>query len=986
VTAGRILAGVVVLTTGLTLVAQTPAAPPGTQGSGAPAVQSQDAGRGAPQAPGVPPTGTQPGGRGGRGGLGGPGRDDPANAGVDYSPKPPVKVLPPADELKHFQLQTGYRVELVLAEPDIAEPAAITFDGNGRMYVTEIRSYMNDADGTDTLTPTGRISRHEDVDNDGVYERHTVFVDKLTFPRFAMPLGADAILTKNSNDPDVWKYTDTNGDGVADKRELFATDFGRGGNVEHQESHLTWAMDNWLYSTYNAVRLRWTPHGVLREPIGSPGGAWGVTQDNDGKIWIQGGASGQPGYYQLPLAYGNFAIPGTTDPALRTTWGAPVRIADMQPGMPSVRMPDGSLHTSTAGAGGDIFRGHRLPQDLVGDYFYGEVVARIVRRIKPDVREGITYLTNAYPNSEFIRHTDPLFRSVDQATAPDGTMYLVDMYRGIIQESQWTRPGTYLRAKIEQYQLDKVTDHGRIWRLKYDGLERDRTQPRMLNETPAQLVRHLAHPNGWWRDTAQQLLVLKQDKSVVPALQRIVRTSQNLLERFHALWSLEGLGALDPGLAREMMKDPNPRMRIQAIRASETLFKGGDRSFANDYRAMTKDANTDVVIQAMLTVNVLKDADTAKVVAAARASNPARGVQEFGQQILTALANAATASTTRFTPAEATVMTRGEGIYKELCFTCHGNDGRGTQKVGASAGTTMAPSLASSPRIAGHRDHVIKTLLHGMTGPLDGERYEEVMVPMGSNQDQWIADVASFVRNSFGNSSALVTPADVARVRAATADRTTPWTVEALTASLPTMLPAETSWKVTASHNSETASRALTFAPWSSGAPQAAGMWLQIELPQAVNLTEIQFTSGGGGRGGGGGGAGRAGAGGRGGRGGAGAAAPGAPGQPGQAVQPAVVPPATTAAAAEVEAGDGLPQAGPPPSSGFPRGYQVQVSLDGVSWKPVAAGQGAAGTTAIAFAPVQARFVRMTQTATADGAPPWAMQNLKLFQSGSTVR
>ena len=105
----------------------------------------------------------------------------------------------------------------------------------------------------------------------------------------------------------------------------------------------------------------------------------------------------------------------------------------------------------------------------------------------------------------------------------------------------------------------------------------------------------------------------------------------------------------------------------------------------------------------------------------------------------------------------------------------------------------MAPSLASaSPRVTGHRDHVVKTLLHGMTGPLDGERYEEVMVPMGSNQDQWIADVASFVRNSFGNSSALVTAADVARVRAATANRKTPWTVEELTASLPALLPAET--------------------------------------------------------------------------------------------------------------------------------------------------------------------------------------------------
>ena len=165
------------------------------------------------------------------------------------------------------------------------------------------------------------------------------------------------------------------------------------------------------------------------------------------------------------------------------------------------------------------------------------------------------------------------------ATAPDGTMYIVDMYRGIIQEAQWSGRGTYLRARINQYELDKVHSHGRIWRLTYDGMARDTTQPRMLNETPAQLVTHLSHPNGWWRDTAQQLLVLKQDKSVVPALQQLARNSRpNLLARFHALWTLEGLGALDAALVREQMEDPNPRMRIQAIRASETLYKAGDKS------------------------------------------------------------------------------------------------------------------------------------------------------------------------------------------------------------------------------------------------------------------------------------------------------------------------------------------------------------------------------------------------------------------------
>ena len=130
-------------------------------------------------------------------------------------------------------------------------------------------------------------------------------------------------------------------------------------------------------------------------------------------------------------------------------------------------------------------------------------------------------LTDAYLWNEFIKSTDPLFRPVDMTTAPDGTLYITDMYRGIIQQATWSGPGTYLRARIDQYALDKVFGHGRIWRVSYDGMERNRTQPRMLNETPAQLVAHLSHPNGWWRDSAQQLLVLKQDKSVVPALQQV---------------------------------------------------------------------------------------------------------------------------------------------------------------------------------------------------------------------------------------------------------------------------------------------------------------------------------------------------------------------------------------------------------------------------------------------------------------------------------
>ena len=524
---------------------------------------------------------------GGRGPGAAPEASDPANANADLSPKPPVLAATPAEQATRFWLPAGYRMEPVLSDPIIEDPVQIAFDGNGRMFVVEVRGYYQTPEGIDLIPPIGRVSMHEDRDNDGVYERHSVFVDKMVFPRFVTPFGANSILTMETNADEVWKHTDTNADGVADKKELFATNFGRAGNMESQQASLFWAMDNWLYSTVNAFRLRWTPNGLLKEPTGPNSSQWGVTQDNDGKVWFQGGASGLPGYFQFPVHYGNFTPPDQFEPDLNIMWGAPILIGDIQAGLPGTRMPDGSLIYATAAAGNEVYRGDRLPKDLIGDYLHGEMVSRTVRRLRPFKTEGLTQLRNVYPRSEFIRSLDPLFRPADTTTGPDGTIYIADMYRGMIEGAEWAKEGTYLRAKIKQYQLDKVsTGHGRVWRLTYDGMARDRTQPRMLNETPAQLVAHLSHPNGWWRDTAQQLLVLKQDKSVVPALQSMVRTSKNTLARFHALWTLEGLGALTAALAREALGDPDPRMRIQAMRASETLYKAGDRSFDGDYRAL----------------------------------------------------------------------------------------------------------------------------------------------------------------------------------------------------------------------------------------------------------------------------------------------------------------------------------------------------------------------------------------------------------------
>ncbi|MCK5922862.1 MAG: hypothetical protein KAG66_18110, partial [Methylococcales bacterium] len=404
--------------------------------------------------------------------------------------------------MKHLELPEGYKLELVLSEPEIKEPVVCVFDGNGRMFVAEMRTYMQDIDGTTKYEKVSRVSVHEDTTGDGKMDKHSVFIDNLLLPRILLPLD-DRLIVQETNTLDLYSYRDTDGDGVADEKKKIFDGGERGGNLEHQPSGLIWSMDNWLYTTYNAFRLRLNPDGTMsKEPTAANGGQWGLTQDNYGKPWfVNAGGEIGPLNFQQPIVYGAFNVADQFPVDYREVFPLPLKprtIPDVQGGSRRFRPEDGTLNHFTATCGAEIFRGDRLPEDFRGNLLFSEPVGRLIRRSKITVKDGITYLNNVYDKKEFIRSTDANFHVVNMVTAPDGCLYLVDMYRGIIQEGNWVGEGSYLRKVVKQHQLDKNFGRGRIYRLVHKEFERG-PQPKMLKQSAAELVANLEHPNGWWR-------------------------------------------------------------------------------------------------------------------------------------------------------------------------------------------------------------------------------------------------------------------------------------------------------------------------------------------------------------------------------------------------------------------------------------------------------------------------------------------------------
>jgi mono/diheme cytochrome c family protein/glucose/arabinose dehydrogenase len=756
----------------------------------------------------------------------------------------PIKALTAEEELKTIQLPDGYSLELVLTDPVIKEPTAIAFDGDGRMYIVEMRTYMQDIDGTDELTPRSRISRHESTKGDGVFDKHSVYMDNVLLPRMVLPLD-DRVLVGITNTNDITMHRDTNGDGVADEKSVWYQGGERGGNMEHQPSGLVWGLDNWIYTTYNSYRLRWDGEGkpALKEATAGNGGQWGLAQDDYGKMWWSN-AGGEKGIwnYQAPILYAAINVPQQKTEKFDTVWPI-VALGDFQGGPGRFHSPeDKRLNHFTGCAGQTVYRGDRLPKELYGNVFLPEPVGRLIRRATVEVKDGITTVANPYEEqmSEFIRSSDPNFRPLNMATGPDGCLYIVDAYRGIIQEGNWVKPGSFLRGAIEPTGMQHVAGHGRVWRLVHKDFKPG-PQPQMLAESPAQLIRHLAHPNGWWRDTAQRMLIVKNDKSVVPALIDMAAKHDNHLARLHALWTLEGLDVLTPGIVRTAMKDAHPQLRASGIRVAESLIKKGDTALIADIKALRSDKDPTVVLQTLYTSKLFNWPNWKLEAQGALMVSTSIGVREIGAQLLVEPPKIAG----NFTREERRQVERGQEIFRSLCFACHGFDGNGMPIAGRD-GATLAPPLAGS-RTAVQGDSIVRVMLNGLTGPINGRTYEAQMVTMASNNDQWIADVSSYIRKAFGNNGKLVTKETVAALRKEFGKRTLPWTIEELRALHPQPLADRAAWKLSASHNDKALHNAIDGdieTRWDTKKGQSPDMWLQIELPAATDITGLTLDTG----------------------------------------------------------------------------------------------------------------------------------------------
>src|SRR5258708_4711378 len=379
--------------------------------------------------------------------------------------------LSPADALKTFYMPPGYHVELVASEPLIQEPVAIDWDLEGRLWAIEMPGFMADRTGSNEREPIGRVVVLEDTNGDGKMDKRTVFADGLVLARSLKVLERGVLVAEP---PNLWLMRDTDGDLRADSKELVSHEFGRrDGDPQNAGNGFAWGIDNRMYTageTDLQLRLK---NGTFEMQKTLARGEWGVTEDDAGRIYRNTNESALH-VDLVPTAYfarnphllrtrGSYEPLADDNPELNTVWPVRPNPGTNRAYQIGIDRADGTLARFTSVCAPLVYRGDRLPADLYGSVFVAEPAANVVSRIVLDDSGDTMRARKAYDRGEFLASTDERFRPVYLSNAPDGTLYVADMYRGIIEHR--ISITTYLRDQILGRRLDRPTGLGRIYRV-----------------------------------------------------------------------------------------------------------------------------------------------------------------------------------------------------------------------------------------------------------------------------------------------------------------------------------------------------------------------------------------------------------------------------------------------------------------------------------------------------------------------------------------
>lgn len=473
-----------------------------------------------------------------------------------------------SEELETFQVESGFKVLLVASEPLIEDPVLIQFDENGRLWVVEMRGYMSDIDGSEEDKPIGRISILEDENGDGEMDKSTIYLDNLVMPRALGLINGGALIAENNS---LWVTQDLDGDLKADTKVLLDSTYASNGVPEHSDNGFVRNVDNWYYSAKSRLRYKFDQGEWIRDSTEFRG-QWGIAQDDQGRLIYN---------YNWSQLHGDLVPPNylsrnsSHEPSTGIDHGLtidrkifPIRsnLAINRGYIPGTLTEDGRLLEFTSACSPTVNRSHLFPEEYFGNIFVMENAGNIVKRNVVN-QNGVTL--EAYdPNSgrEFMASTDERFRPVHGTIGPDGALYIADMYHGIVQHGSYMTP--YLKEQTVERGLDLPVHLGRIWRI----VPEDWTPqpfPKLADKSSSELISKLSHTDGWHRDMAQRLLVERNDPEAKTALMELAKSGKSELGRFHALWTLEGVNALDPEFLLETLEDENSLVKNTSLRLLE---------------------------------------------------------------------------------------------------------------------------------------------------------------------------------------------------------------------------------------------------------------------------------------------------------------------------------------------------------------------------------------------------------------------------------